>query len=120
MIRDAYATIINSEFVLTHRSLGGLSSLRKLENEVREAVGKVVDPETGLTFAEMKMITGVREEEPGVFKIEFVPSSPFCPIAFKLSMDIKNAALRVAGVKKALVYCRGHNLAKQINEATNK
>ncbi len=94
--------------------------MTELENKVRETVGKVVDPETGLTFAEMKMITGVEEEEPGVFKIEFVPSSPFCPIAFKLSMDIKNAALKVEGVKKAWVYCRGHNLEQQINEATNK
>ena len=120
MIQCAYATIIYSEFALTHRSLGELSNLTELENKVGEAVGKVVDPETGLTFAEMKMITGVKEEEPGVFKIEFVPSSPFCPIAFKLSMNLKNAALQVEGVKKAWVYCRGHNMEKQINEATNK
>jgi len=87
---------------------------------VREVVGKVVDPETGLTFAEMHMITNVKEEELGVVKVDFVPSSPFCPIAFKLAMDIKNAALRVAGVKKAFVYCRGHMMEQQINEMVNK
>ena len=87
---------------------------------MREAVGQVVDPETGLTFAQMQMITSVKETEPGVFKVEFVPSSPFCPIAFKLAMDIKNAALSVSGVKKALVYCRGHTMEQQINEQTNK
>jgi len=87
---------------------------------VREVVGRVVDPETGLTFAEMQMITSVKEEEPGVVKVEFIPSSPFCPIAFKLAMDVKNAALKVAGVKKALVYCRGHMMEQQINEMTNK
>jgi metal-sulfur cluster biosynthetic enzyme len=94
--------------------------LTELEDKVREAVGKVVDPETGLTFAEMQMITNVKEEEPGVFKVEFIPSSPFCPIAFKLAMDIKNAALKVAGVKKALIYCRGHMMEQQINEMANK
>jgi metal-sulfur cluster biosynthetic enzyme len=94
--------------------------LTELEGKVREAVGKVVDPETGLTFAEMQMITNVKEEEPGVFKVEFIPSSPFCPIAFKLAMDIKNAALKVGGVKKALIYCRGHTMEQQINEMTNK
>jgi metal-sulfur cluster biosynthetic enzyme len=94
--------------------------LTDLEDRVREAVGKVVDPETGLSFAEMKMITNVKEEEPSVVEIEFVPSSPFCPIAFKLAMDVKNAALKVAGVKKAVVYCRGHMMEQQINEMTNK
>jgi metal-sulfur cluster biosynthetic enzyme len=94
--------------------------LTELEDKVREAVGQVVDPETGLTFAEMQMITNVKEEESGVVKVEFIPSSPFCPIAFKLSMDIKNAALKVAGVKRALIYCRGHMMEQQINEMTNK
>ncbi len=87
---------------------------------MRKSVGKAVDPETGLTFAEMKMITDVKEEEPSVFRIEFTPSSPFCPIAFKLAMDIKNAALGVTGVKKAMIYCRGHMIEQQINEMTNK
>jgi metal-sulfur cluster biosynthetic enzyme len=94
--------------------------LTELEDKVREAVGQVVDPETGLSFAEMQMITNVKEEEQGVVKVEFIPSSPFCPIAFKLSMDIKNAAIKVAGVKKALIYCRGHTMEQQINEMTNK
>jgi len=91
-----------------------------LEDKIREQVGKVVDPETGLSFAEMHMIKGVSEEEPGVVKVEFIPSSPFCPIAFKLAMDVRNAALKVAGVKKVLVYCRGHMMEQRINEMVNK
>ena len=95
-------------------------SENELEKQVREAVGQIVDPETGMTFGEMHMITQVKEEEPGVVKVEFVPSSPFCPIAFKLAMDIKSAATRVPGVKKALINCRGHAMEQQINEQTNK
>ena len=94
--------------------------MTELEDKVRESVGQVVDPETGLTFAEMQMITNVKEEEPGVVKVEFIPSSPFCPIAFKLATDIKSAALKITGVKKALIYCRGHMMEQQINEMTNK
>lgn len=63
-----------------------------LEKMVREEVEKVVDPETFLTFGQMKMITGVREQKLGVVKVDFVPSSPFCPIAFKLAFDVKKAA----------------------------
>lgn len=94
--------------------------MTELEDKVREAVGKLVDPETGLSFAEMHMVTNVKEEEPGVVKIDFIPSSPFCPIAFKLAVDVKKAAQGVAGVKKALVYCRGHMMEQQINEMVNK
>jgi metal-sulfur cluster biosynthetic enzyme len=94
--------------------------LTDLEAKVREEVGKVVDPETGMTFAEMQMITNVKEEAPGVVKVEFIPTSPYCPIAFKLATDIKNAAKKVSGVMKALVYCRGHMMEQQINEMTNK
>lgn len=94
--------------------------MTEIEDKVREAVGQVVDPETGMTFADMQMITNVKEEGSGTFKVEFVPSSPFCPIAFKLAQDIKNAAMTVPGVKKALVYCRGHMMEQQINEQTNK
>lgn len=106
--------------MLIHEKLLEVRNLTELEDKVREAVGQVVDPETGLTFAEMQMITNVKEEESGVVKVEFIPSSPFCPIAFKLSMDIKNAAMKVAGVKKTLIYCRGHMMEQQINEMTNK
>jgi len=94
--------------------------LTEMETKVREEAGKVKDPDTGMTLAEMQMITNVKEEEPGVFTVEFIPTSPFCPIAFKLASDIKNAVKKVPGVKKALVYCRGHAMEQQINEMTNK
>ena len=95
-------------------------SLTELEDKVREAVGKIIDPETGMTFAEMQLIADVKENETGVVKVDFIPSSPFCPIAFKLAMDVKNAALTVAGVKKVMVHCRGHMMEQQINEMVNK
>ncbi len=94
--------------------------MTELEEKVRVEVGKVQDPETGQSFAEMQMITSVKEEEPGVVNIEFIPTSPFCPIAFKLASDVKATAKSVPGVKNAVVYCRGHMMEQQINEMTNK
>ena len=91
-----------------------------LENKVRVEVGKVQDPETGQSFEEMQMIQSVKETELGTVTVEFVPTSPFCPIAFKLAADIKAAAKTVPGVKKAVVFCRGHAMEQQINEMTNK
>jgi metal-sulfur cluster biosynthetic enzyme len=94
--------------------------LTELENKVRTEVEKIIDPETGMTFGQMKMITEVKEESPGVIRVEYVPTSPFCPIAFKFSMDIRNVAEKVAGVKKILVYVQGHNMEKTINQMVNK
>ena len=94
--------------------------MTELEDKVRAEVGKVQDPETGQTFEEMQMIQSVKETAPGTVTVEFVPTSPFCPIAFKLSADIRDAAKSVPGVKKAVVFCRGHAMEQQINEMTNK
>jgi ATP-binding protein involved in chromosome partitioning len=91
-----------------------------IEDRVRQEVGKVEDPETGQTFEEMQMIQNVKETSPGIVTVEFVPTSPFCPIAFKLASDIRDAAKSVPGVQKAVVFCRGHALEQQINEMTNK
>jgi ATP-binding protein involved in chromosome partitioning len=94
--------------------------MTELEGKVRAEVGKVLDPETGQSFEEMQMIESVKENEPGTVTVEFIPTSPFCPIAFKLAADIKAAAKSVPGVNNALVYCRGHAMEQQINEMTNK
>ena len=91
-----------------------------LEKKVREEVEKVVDLETGLTFGQMKMITDVKEQKSGVVKVDFVPSSPFCPIALKLAFDVKKTAEKVKGIKKVLVYCHGHNMEEEINRMVNK
>ena len=97
-----------------------MGKLQDLAERVRNEVEKVVDPETGLTFGQMKMITNVEEQKPGIVKVDFVPSSPFCPIAFKLAFEVKKAAEKVKGIKKVLVYCHGHNLEEEINRIINK
>jgi len=91
-----------------------------LEKKVLAEVEKIVDFETGLTFGQMKLIQSVKETEPGIIKIDFTPSSPFCPMAVKLAMDIKNKAENVEDVKKALVYCHGHIMEEKINSMVNK
>ena len=94
--------------------------MTQIEDKVKTEVEKLIDPETGLTFGQMQLITGVKEQSPGVVKIDFVPTSPFCPIAFRFAHDIKNTANKVAGVTKALVYVHGHNMEQVINQTVNK
>ena len=91
-----------------------------LENKVKTEVEKIIDPETGMTFGQMELIQSVKEQEPGVIKIDFVPTSQFCPIAFKFAQDIKATAKGIAGIKKALVYVHGHTMEETINQTVNK
>jgi len=92
----------------------------QIEDQVKNEVEKIIDPETGLTFGQMQLITSVKEESPGIIKVDFVPTSPFCPIAFKFAQDIKTTAQKVAGIKKALVYVHGHNMEQAINQTVNR
>jgi len=94
--------------------------MTELEDKVKSEVEKIVDPETGLTFGQMQLISGVQEQALGVVKIDFIPTSPFCPIAFKFATDIKATAEKVAGIKKALVYVHGHAMEEAINKTVNR
>ena len=94
--------------------------MTSLRDRVLAEVEKIIDPETGLAFGEMKMIKEIKEIEPGVMEIDFIPSSPFCPIAFKLAMDIKKTAEKIDGVKKAIVNCRSHMMEEAINRMVNQ
>jgi metal-sulfur cluster biosynthetic enzyme len=96
------------------------SFIRTEVEKMTELEDKVQDPETGQSFEEMQMIQSVKETEAGTVTVEFVPTSPFCPIAFKLSADLRDAAKTVPGLKKVVVLCRGHAMEQQINEMTNK
>jgi len=94
--------------------------MTQIEDKVKNEVEKIIDPETGLTFGQMQLITSVKEQSPGVIKIDFVPTSPFCPIAFRFAQDIKTTAQKVTGIKKALVYVHGHNMEEAINQTVNQ
>ena len=91
-----------------------------LEKKVRKEIGALIDPETGLTFDKMGLIKEVKEEKPGVIRIDFIPTSPFCPIAFKFAVDIKKKAESLKDVKKVFVYCHGHVMEEAINKMVNK
>lgn len=87
-----------------------------LEDKVLNEIGKIIDLENGLALSEMKMIRLVREIERSVVKIDFTPTSPFCPMAIRLAVEIKNKAENVDGVKNV----RGHIMENEITDRINK
>ena len=94
--------------------------MTELENKVLAEIEKIVDSETGFTFGQMKVIREVKETKPGVVKVDFVSSSPLSPLTVRLAIEVKNRAENIEGVKKAVVFCRGHIMEKKINNIVNK
>ena len=93
--------------------------MSNLTETVRERAGRLVDPETGMTFKEMRLLEEVQEVAPGVVEVNFKPSSPICPIALKLAMDIRQAVLEIEGVSRVHVHCVGHRMQEEINSLVN-
>ena len=93
--------------------------MTKLESKVLAEIEKIVDFETELTIGEMKMIQLVQETEPGVIRVDFTPTSPVCPMAVKLAIEIRDKAENIEGVEKAIVYVNGHIIEEEINKSVN-
>jgi ATP-binding protein involved in chromosome partitioning len=70
-----------------------------LKEKVEKSLRKVIDPETGLDVLRMELIRDLKIEENGRVSFTFRPSSPACPLAFKLGFDIQQAVKAVEGVK---------------------
>ena len=94
-------------------------SSEELERVVREKVGKLIDPETGFTFEEMGLIKEVKVEGDAV-EVVYKPTSPFCPMALRLGLDIRRAVESIEGVRSVRVICAGHLMADAINRVLNR
>ena len=97
----------------------GFDTGKEIEDKVMEALKLVMDPETGMSMVDMQLISKV-EENDGSVNVEFIPSSPMCPIAFYLVKEIKGAVFKVEGVKNAKINCKGHMMEEQINKSVNE
>lgn len=88
-------------------------------SEVKKAVSNVVDPEIGLTLGELNLIKDVRSEEDRII-VEFIATTPFCPLAEILAIMVRDAAKDAAKGKNVTVYIRNHMNEEIINERVNR
>ena len=69
-----------------------------LKKEVISALQKVIDPETGADVWRMRLVLDLNIHDDGTAEYTFRPSSPLCPIALTLVMDIIEAVKGVDGI----------------------
>ena len=72
--------------------------MKELETKVWDKLKTVVDPETNLNVVDMGLITDLTTSDEGTVSAVFKPSSPVCPLAYVLAIDIKRALEEIDGV----------------------
>jgi len=88
--------------------------------DLREAILKklstVIDLETGVDVARMRLIEDLMVDENGCASYTFRPSSPLCPIAVPLANKIQQAVAEVPGVTSQEVKVTGFILSDELME----
>ena len=72
----------------------------KLRHAVLERLKQVIDPETGMDVISMKLIPDLQVDDSGGVSAVFRPSSPVCPLAVNLAINIKKAIREVPGISE--------------------
>ena len=92
-----------------------------LREQILMRLVEVIDPETGVDVLRMRLIEDLAvNEATGVVAYCFRPSSPLCPIAHSLAVDIKHAVAGVEGVTKQDIKVEGYVKAKELTDIINR
>lgn len=88
----------------------------ELKHQVAEQLGQVMDPETGVDVMRMRLIEDLEVDgQTGRVRYKFRPSSPLCPIAVHLSLEIRRAVADVPGVTNQEIEVVGYVGADELN-----
>ena len=92
-----------------------MSENEELKRNITERLMQVMDPETGMSVQDMGLVRDL-EADGGRVRLTFRPTSPVCPLAYKLGADIQDAVLDTPGVQDLELSVDGHNQAPHIQE----
>ena len=87
-----------------------------LKEKVEDALRGVIDPGTNLDIMRMKLVRDLSIDQDGRVSLTFRPSSPVCPMAFKLAYDIKMAVQHTEGINGVEVKVSGYSRADELME----
>jgi len=91
--------------------------------ELKEAVVRklesVIDPETNVDVMRMRLVLELEIDDDGKASYIFRPSSPLCPIAVPLALNIMKAISEVEGISKQTITVMDYAGAEQLSEILN-
>jgi metal-sulfur cluster biosynthetic enzyme len=88
-----------------------------VREEIQEGLRGIIDPGTGLDVLRMGLVKNTQLEREGAgYKatLTFRPSSPVCPMAFKLAWDMKQCAQAVHDIETVEIKVEGYNRADEL------
>ena len=88
---------------------------KMMEQAVVHQLQQVIDPETGVDVVRMRLIEDLTVDEAGTVHYRFRPSSPLCPLAVTLALQIKEAVAQVEGVTGQEAKVVGYVGARALN-----
>jgi FeS assembly SUF system protein len=74
-----------------------------LESEVVEAIRQVYDPEIPVNVYDLGLIYGIEVGEEADVEVQMTLTSPACPVAESLPLEVQDKAEQVAGVRSVKV-----------------
>ncbi len=87
-----------------------------LKDKVMEALKKVEDPEVRTDVVSLKLVYDFDiDEENGIVKFKFMPTTPSCPIGVQLALMVRGAVKEVPGVKKVILRVENFIYQDQLN-----
>ena len=89
--------------------------LENVREQVLHRLATVIDPETGVDVVRMRLIEGLTVDEAGVVHCRFRPSSPLCPLAVSLALQIRQAVAEVEGVADQEIEVVGYVGSDELN-----
>jgi len=92
--------------------------MNDLELQATEILKTVIDPEIGTNVIDGKMIFDLKVDNKNI-SFKFRPTSPLCPIAMKLTVDIKKTLVASNLFEKIYIEVIDHVLGQKINAAIN-
>lgn len=85
-------------------------------SQVITRMSQIIDPETGVDIIRMRLIEELKIGDDGFVSYKFRPSSPLCPLAVSLSVQIKKAVAEVEGVTGQAITAVGYVGADDLNK----
>ncbi len=97
-----------------------MSDPKLLRQAILDRLSTVMDPETGVDVVRMRLIEDLNIDDEGQVHYVFRPSSPLCPLAVFLAMNIKEAVDEVPGVSGQQIKVAGYVQADELTELINQ
>lgn len=86
-----------------------------LKDKVTQKLKDVIDPGTLTDIISMGLIKNLNVSKDGNVSLDFRPSSPVCPLALTLALDIQKTLKTLNEIKELNIKIIDHQMAEEVN-----